>query len=50
MGICEGCCFPIADFPCLGSVAARKPATVAAISLEPSMPILMPAGGRSETR
>ena len=50
MGICEGCCFPTVDFLSLGKVTARKPATVAAISLEPSMPILMPAGGRSETR
>ena len=42
--------FPALDFPSLGRRVARKPATDAAISLDPSIPILTPAGGRSAAR
>ena len=42
--------FPAGWFPSWGRRVARKPATDAAISLEPSMPILMPEGGRSAAR
>jgi len=50
MGILESGGFPVDEFPSGGSWVARKPATDEAISLEPSIPILIPAGGRSSTR